>query len=300
MGSMNMPGVSLSLLNLNNVSADTGLSIATLMEYMDAEHMSPCWPVNQKNVYPLPANLRDRKRTDAFIDVEAEHKAPAPTGPPLKVDPATIQRALTLAAQDVVALEPDLTKWDTIVGDGDCGETCEMGGRAVLAAVKNGLGADGDLVHLFRELTEIIDEACGGTLGAIFSIFLAGMTTALMEAAAQSPQPVVDAALFGKCARDALDTLGQRTAAREGHRTVMDALIPFANALAATGDVNQAAAKCRAGGEGTATLTAKLGRAAYVGDRTDTTMPPDPGAMAFVAVAEGIAKAVDEKTVNGV
>lgn len=46
---------------------------------------------------------------------------------------------------------------DQIVGDGDCGETCAAGAKAVLEALKSGLGSDGDIVNLFRELTEIID-----------------------------------------------------------------------------------------------------------------------------------------------
>jgi dihydroxyacetone kinase len=61
------------------------------------------------------------------------------------------------AAEDVIALEPNLTRWDTIVGDGDCGETCANGAKAVLSALREGLGSDGDLVDLFRELTDIID-----------------------------------------------------------------------------------------------------------------------------------------------
>jgi len=44
-----------------------------------------------------------------------------------------------------------------IVGDGDCGETCAAGAKAVLESLKSGLGDDGDIVNLFRELTEIID-----------------------------------------------------------------------------------------------------------------------------------------------
>ena len=136
----------------------------------------------------------------------------------------------------------------------------------------------------------LIPEACGGTLGAIFSIFLAGYTTSLIESAPS--EPTVDPTFLGKTALDALETLKQRTAARTGHRTVMDALIPFAETLASTGDLAQAAKACREGGEATATMQAKLGRATYVGDRADRTMPPDPGAMAFVAVAEGILKAL--------
>jgi hypothetical protein len=44
-----------------------------------------------------------------------------------------------------------------IVGDGDCGETCANGAKAVLEALENGLGKDGDLLSLFRQLTDIID-----------------------------------------------------------------------------------------------------------------------------------------------
>ena len=47
-----------------------------------------------------------------------------------------------------------------IVGDGDCGETCAAGAKAVLEALDHGLGEDGDIVNLFRELTEIIDGTC--------------------------------------------------------------------------------------------------------------------------------------------
>lgn len=131
-------------------------------------------------------------------------------------------------------------------------------------------------------------DSCGGTLGAIFSIFLAGLTTALIEAA--PTRPTVTPEFMGKMALEALETLKQRTAARVGHRTVMDAMIPFAEALAETGDIKKAADRCRQGGEATKTMQAKLGRATYVGEVKGREMPPDPGAMAFVAVAEGIAK----------
>jgi dihydroxyacetone kinase len=130
-------------------------------------------------------------------------------------------------------------------------------------------------------------EACGGTLGAIISIFLAGITNALLSSSESKATPE----FMGKMALAGLETLKQRTAARVGHRTVMDALIPFAEVLAETGDVKKAAEACRKGGESTVELIAKLGRATYVGEREDGgALPPDPGAMAFVVVAEGLAK----------
>jgi dihydroxyacetone kinase len=77
------------------------------------------------------------------------------------VSAEAIKSAMKTASEDVIDLEPELTRWDTIVGDGDCGETCANGAKAVLGALKEGLGADGDLVDLFRELSEIIDGECG-------------------------------------------------------------------------------------------------------------------------------------------
>jgi len=141
-----------------------------------------------------------------------------------------------------------------------------------------------------REGTRLTSpEACGGTLGAIISIFLAGITNALIASSTSTSE--ADAGFMGKMALAGLETLKQRTAARVGHRTVMDALIPFAEVLADSGDIKKAAEATRKGGESTVELVAKLGRATYVGEREDGgALPPDPGAMAFVVVAEGLAK----------
>lgn len=35
----------------------------------------------------------------------------------------------------LVQAEPDLTRWDTVMGDGDCGETLKMGATSLLAAL---------------------------------------------------------------------------------------------------------------------------------------------------------------------
>ena len=66
----------------------------------------------------------------------------------------------------------------------------------------------------------------------------------------------------------------------------MDALIPFVAALSKATTFGDAVEACKVGGEGTAKLTAKLGRATYV---TDTgNLPPDPGAMSLVFLTKGM------------
>ncbi|KAK8850558.1 dihydroxyacetone kinase [Kwoniella newhampshirensis] len=299
MGSMNMPGISLSLLNLSNVVADCSgflKSTSTLLNLLDAPHNSPAWPATSQ-MYPVPQSLKGRKRADQFTEVEkeVEEEVVETEGAKLLVDGEKIRTAMKIAADDVLTLEPQLTRWDTIVGDGDCGETCALGAKGVLKALDKGLGSDGDLVRLFRVLTQVIDDSMGGTLGAIFSIFLAGLTTSLIQSASSAtPNQTIDPRFFGQQVESALETLKQRTAARVGHRTVMDALIPFGETLSQTGDLKKAVEACKKGGEGTVHLEAKLGRATYVGqgaDKDGSGMPPDPGAMAFVTVVEGILKA---------
>jgi dihydroxyacetone kinase len=75
MGSMNMPGISLTLLNLTNVSEECSIPVEKLLELLDAPHRSPAWPTTH-NMYPVPENLGNRKRQDAWIDVAKEEKPP--------------------------------------------------------------------------------------------------------------------------------------------------------------------------------------------------------------------------------
>jgi dihydroxyacetone kinase len=73
MGSMNMPGISLTLLNLTNVSEETSVSTDKLLELLDAPHNTPAWPTTA-GVYPLPKELEGRGRKDAWVEVEKEEK----------------------------------------------------------------------------------------------------------------------------------------------------------------------------------------------------------------------------------
>jgi len=95
MTSMNMPGVSLSLLNLTNVAAECSFtSTEKLLELLDAPHNSPAWPANQ-NVYPLPEKLKGRKMADKFTEVEKEEEIVS-KGPKLQGDNSSYAHAQVL------------------------------------------------------------------------------------------------------------------------------------------------------------------------------------------------------------
>lgn len=85
MGSMNMPGFSISLTNLSNISGETGVPVDRLLSLIDAPHNSSAWPATS-SIHPLPENLKGRKREDQFIEVEKEEKGKAetPTGPKIQ------------------------------------------------------------------------------------------------------------------------------------------------------------------------------------------------------------------------
>ncbi|KAK1222254.1 hypothetical protein PQX77_014887 [Marasmius sp. AFHP31] len=313
MTSLNAPGFSITLWNLtHNSRLVTALEkeeelkpdVSFLLSLVDAPHGAASWPSSALVHHDDDKRTREEK----FVKFEEETIKEPPTGSTRQifVNPAKLRSIIHTAALEVFAAEPDLTKWDTIVGDGDCGETCANGAKAVLKALDEGLGNDGELVSVLRNLTEIIDDTCGGTLGAIYSIFLAALTAevrALAPSSSADPSPSVDVAFWGLTTSRAIETLKLSTKARVGHRTVMDALIPLAEGLGKVaedsslkGDEKAGFAKaeeaCRAGGEGTANLKAKLGRATYVGGDGDVALPPDPGAMSLVALARGIGKAL--------
>ena len=107
-------------------------------------------------------------------------------------------------------------------------------------------------------------ETCG-TFGAIFSIFLGALATEARSLAGASASTSASLEFWGS-ATCAMVTLQRSTAARQGHRTVMDALILLITALSTATTLGDAAEACKAGGEGTAGLTARLGTATYVTD----------------------------------
>ena len=109
-----------------------------------------------------------------------------------------------------------------------------------------------------------LPETCG-TFGAIFSIFLGALTTEARSLAGASASTSPSLEFWGS-ATCAMVALQRSATARQGHRTVMDALIQLITALSTATMFGDAAEACKAGGEGTAGLTARLGTATYVTD----------------------------------
>jgi dihydroxyacetone kinase len=105
----------------------------------------------------------------------------------------------------------------------------------------------------------------GGTPGAIFGIFLAALATLATSLRANPPSLLNPSAGYAKTIAAATTSLKQYTGAREGDRTVMDVLLPFAAKLEERGSFEKAVETAKEKAEATRFLKPKFGRSSYVG-----------------------------------
>lgn len=160
-----------------------------------------------------------------------------------------------------------------------------------IIGILNAGGADtGSVVDFLNNTSDAIDDM-GGTLGAILGILLSAFTSALKASSANRTSHS-DAAILATALNQAVDSLKTHTSAREGDRTVMDTLIPFAEAFASTGDFHHAVGVAHEKAEATRYLKARFGRATYVAEAQGQELP-DPGAWAFYEWVKGMAQAIE-------
>lgn len=289
--SLNAPAFSVSIINITAAARSCSYSADQIKAFFDV----------RTNTYwesVAGAQSKRRARKDQLVSApEPEHKT-ADDARDLKTDPALLETMLRTACDDLVKAEPDLTKWDTVMGDGDCGETLKTGATALLAALDAGLAKRGSVVSVLLELEDIVESKMGGTLGGILGIFFVSLRAAVEKNIALARSADGGAvALWGVALTTALENLRRYTPAQVGDRTVMDTLMPFAEAVGKTG-FGAAVDAAVKGAEATKTMTPRLGRATYVGgggSGANQEMPPDPGAWGAMVVIAGLYKAFDGK-----
>lgn len=203
--SLNGPGWSISLLNVSGIERDTKRPIDTLLHLLDMDTQAPAWP---KNGYKP---IQQVKETAKIAETGAAD-AHAQRGP--SVDASTLDRSLRSACHAAIQAEPDITKWDVQMGDGDCGEAVVGICHGVLKKLDCGLAKQGSFFHILDEIGEAVEEI-GGTLGAIISILLASFTTSLRQAYGKDGNAfTLDTRSAGQAAGEALKNLSNYTSAR--------------------------------------------------------------------------------------
>lgn len=286
--SLNAPAFSVSVVNLSGIAANSAYSLEQIKEFLDVK-TDTAWEA----VAGAQSAPQRRKRSEQVVRPPPETRRAVDGSKDLKLDPALLEKMLRGACEALISAEPDLTKWDTVMGDGDCGLTLETGAKALLEAIDTRkIAARGSVVEVLTELEDIVEGKMGGTLGGILGIFFVSLRTAVEanSGLAATEGPV---AVWSRSLASALGHLEQYTPAKVGDRTVMDTLIPFAEGMQqrhSFADGVEAAVK---GAEATKTLKPRLGRATYVGAGTEgKELPPDPGAWGAMVAIRGLQSAM--------
>ncbi|OAG08608.1 dihydroxyacetone kinase [Paraphaeosphaeria sporulosa] len=181
--------------------------------------------------------------------------------------------------------EPDVTNYDTIVGDGDCGIGLKRGAEAILQMLDRTKQTEDPLIFL-QNVIQVVELAMDGTSGAIYAIFLNALAHGLRQNSPSSPAPITPQ-IWAKALESSLQALGKYTPAKPGDRTLIDALYPFVDTLSKTGNVDSAAKAADQGAQGTKGMKASLGRTVYVGGEGWENVP-DPGAHGLAELLLGL------------
>lgn len=161
---------------------------------------------------------------------------------------------------------------------------------AMIKLLDQGAAKDGSVLSLLDSTTAAVDDM-GGTLGAIIGILLSAFSNALQQFDISKSTPISE--VLAKSLFQATEVLKTHTGAREGDRTVMDVLLPFAAAFAqAPYSFGHAVDVAKEKAVGTRFLKASFGRATYVADGEGQDVP-DPGAWALYEVVNGILNVVN-------
>ena len=183
-----------------------------------------------------------------------------------------------------------LTRLDSEIGDGDHGNNMHRGFQAALERLE-ATNPQSPADTLKAVSTALISKV-GGAAGPLYGTAFLRASTALSGKEDLSSEDVAEAV------GAALSGVKQRGKAEEGDKTMVDALAPAAEAAkeaasagSGAGEVFRAAAEAAGeGAEATVELTAKRGRASYLGERAAGHM--DPGARSSYLLLDAAARAL--------
>jgi phosphoenolpyruvate---glycerone phosphotransferase subunit DhaL len=200
------------------------------------------------------------------------------------------EHALRAAVERIAARVPEwgdeLNRLDAATGDGDLGITMGKGAAALRAHLAAPPAAGSDVGSLLIALGMAFNRAAPSTMGTL-------LATALMRAGKEARGlAALDGAALARVLRAADAGVQERGKASLGDKTMVDALHPAAEAFAAAieqGASLEAAGQAllqaaRQGRDAVIPLRSKMGRAAWVGERTEN--QPDAGTVLLVRVIE--------------
>jgi dihydroxyacetone kinase len=288
MTAFDMQGASVSLLSLTAASS-------SISKYLDESTTAPAWLAADVYTPTSEGRPSDTEYPEIEAPTASASDSTANNMVELKIDNFTEKATSTItnACNKLIESEPMLTKYDTIVGDGDCGLTMERGAREILSQLETKNIDTSHPVPLFETLATAISASMGGTSGVLLELMFRKMSTFLNS----SNDTPIDAKRMKEAFEAGVGAVSYVGGATAGSRTMLDALIPAVNALINDEETSSAAIEAAAkaankGAEGTASMgSASAGRSNYLSEDA-LTGTPDPGAIAVALVLTAISETV--------
>ena len=199
-------------------------------------------------------------------------------------------------AQTAVDNEKEFGDLDAVVGDGDFGYSLARGFEIVLADWDS---FDRSSPSAFlQKVGMVISGRIGGTSGPLWGTAFLRASIAVKGVGEVHGSDVV------AMLRNAIDGIKTRGKSDVGDKTLLDALVPVANALAedvaagtdAPPTLRRLARVARRSADQTAMLQARRGRASYTGERSIGS--PDPGAVAIAVILERLSDEWDARVAS--
>ena len=189
------------------------------------------------------------------------------------------------ACAAVTAAEQELTEIDSRFGDADHGLTMSKIAKAISAAAGE---SEGGIQAMLDDAAMAVMVLNGGSAVPLWNTWLDG----LQEEAPEGNE--LDTAGIQAIFAKALKALSDMSGAKVGDKTMMDALIPASQAIAAysgsdeAGLFDAAAQAALQGAEASKQFVSKFGRAKSYGEQTIGT--PDAGAASMAYFFQGLAR----------
>lgn len=271
--SLDMGGVSLTLMWLDD----------ELEQAWTADAYTPAYRKHGRSLSGLAPAVGDEAVADSDLTAPAVSDAAKPIA-------ALVLAGLENLAQTMHENEQELGRIDAIAGDGDHGRGMVKGADAAVAAAQKAAGLSAGPAWILSKAGQAWAAAAGGTSGVLWGAGLESIAATLDDNA--DCFNGTDLSTATHAFATAITDLGRATI---GDKTVVDALLPFADSLElsimAGVDTAEswrvAADVATAAAESTAALTPKLGRACPLAEKSLGS--PDAGATSFSMIVQALA-----------
>jgi dihydroxyacetone kinase phosphoprotein-dependent L subunit len=203
-----------------------------------------------------------------------------------QIDKADLIQLINSIAEEMIAARDTLNTLDGAIGDGDLGITMTLGFQAIQKQLSS---------SQFEDMQAVLSEC-----GMAFADNAASTFGALMATMFISAGKVIKGRLTigsnetAEIFNAAAEGVQKRGKANLGEKTILDALIPSAEAITDSARDGRSLEIClesalraaQNGAKQTIDMRSKAGRAGWLGDRTIGAI--DPGAAAFVMMLDGV------------